>query len=104
MGKVQTAHQCPESGILCHMIECLGEDDGVGEGHVPVQHTQGRRVQRARGEETRDQVDIPRGVSIGWHIQGKVGDDLVWGTGQYSRGGRSMRNGSYLGLPAGVFP
>lgn len=83
MGKVQTAHQGSKCRVLRDMIECFGEDDRVWEGHVPVQHAQGRRVQRARGEEARDQVDVARCVAIGRHIQGKIGDDLIWSTGEY---------------------
>lgn len=59
------------------MIEGFGEDNRVREGHVPVQHAQGRCVQRARGQKARDEVHIARGVAIGRQINGKVGDDLI---------------------------
>lgn len=60
------------------MIESLGEDDRVREGHVPVQHAERSGVQRARGEEARNEVNIARSVSIGWQINGKVRDDLIY--------------------------
>jgi hypothetical protein len=75
--EVQTADQCTQGRIGRHMIESLGEDNRMREGHVPVQHAESSGVQRARGEEARNKVDIARGVSIGWQINGKVGDDLI---------------------------
>lgn len=35
-------------------------------------------MERAGGQETGDQVDIPGGIAIWWHIEGQVGDDLDW--------------------------
>jgi hypothetical protein len=59
------------------MIKGFGEDNRVREGHVPVQHAQCRRVQRARGEKARNEVHIARGVAIGRQINSKVRDYLI---------------------------
>lgn len=80
MGKVQTTHERSERGILRHVVESLGKDDGMREGHVSVQHTKCGSVQRTRGQETRHQVDIPWCIAIRRDIQSQVGNDLVCST------------------------
>lgn len=76
--EVQATNECAESGILRHVVECLGEDHGVGEGHVSVQDTQSRCVQCVRSQKARNQIHVSGSVAIGWEIQREVGDDLVY--------------------------
>lgn len=76
--EVQTAHQCSQRRILRHMIQCLGENDGVWESHVPVQDTQSSSVQSVGCKQTRDQIHVARSVAIWWKIDRQVRDDLIY--------------------------
>lgn len=77
MGKVEPTNEGSQSGILSKVVESLGENNGVGKGHGTVQHSKGGGVQRARGQEASNQVDVARRVAIGGDIQRQVGDDQV---------------------------
>lgn len=78
MGEVKTADESAQRRILRDMVECLGEDNGVREGHVAVQHTQGSCVQRVGGQQTGNQVDVSRRAAIWRDVQRQVGDDLFY--------------------------
>ena len=78
VGEVKTADESAQRRIPRDMVECLGEDNGVREGHVAVQHTQGSRVQRVGGQQTGNQVDVPRRAAIWRDVQRQVGDDLFY--------------------------
>lgn len=59
------------------MVESLGEDDGVRNSDVSVQHSQGGRVQSSAGQQAGYQVDIARSIPVWWDIQCQMGYDLV---------------------------
>lgn len=80
VGEIEAADDGAERGVLADMGEGLGEDDGVRDGDVAVQHAQGCGVQSARGQQAGDQVDVAGGVSVGRDVNGQEGDYLVCST------------------------